>query len=306
MLPLNMTGKFLISLDCEGKWGVADHLYGKNDKLTARSLDQAYGFIFDLLERHEIKATFAFTSLFSVEEEVIHSYKADFSEMCAMGFDWYAPLVLMLNNQRYDGWIGKDYFRRALHAGHEIGWHGFSHHALDDTCHPDVVDFEISNGIRVADMHGIQLDGLIFPRNRVGNQQKLKKAGFKRYRMARQQMDPISENPWHRLLNEFNIFAKGQTIQSKADDVLTAIPPGEFLNWPSGARSLIPNAITISRWKSILSDASSTGSIVHLWMHPHNLITAPRMMELFEAVIKEASKLIREKRLQNICFNDIG
>lgn len=301
-----MTGKFVISLDCEGKWGVADNLPGKNNRIDAKSLDQAYGFIFDLLEKYEIRAVFAFTSLFTVEEAVVQSYADEFTELCALGFAWYAPMALMVKNREYDGWIGKNYFSRALRAGHEIGWHGFSHHTLEDSIHPNVIDFEIVNGIRVAEMHGIKMDGLIFPRNRVGNLQKLKSAGFTGYRMARQQIDPLSGNPWYRLLNEFNVVAKSQVVQSKDSGDLTAIPPGEFLNWPSGARSLVPDAITIARWKSILVDASSTGGVAHLWLHPHNLITAPRMMNLLEIVVKQASKMIGEKRLQNLCFNDMG
>ena len=300
-----MTGKFLLSLDCEGRWGVADNLHGRNNKINARSLDRAYGFIFDLLDKYEIRATFAFTSLFTVDEEVLQSYAGKLSQMSAMGFDWYAPISSMLKNMEYDGWIGEGYFYHALRSGHEIGWHGFSHHTLENSVHPAVIDFEISNGITVAGLHGIKMDGLIFPRNRVGNIQKLKNAGFTSYRMARQQIDPMSGIPWYRLLHEFNVVAKSQVVQEKGADDLVAIPPGDFLNWPSGARSLVPDAITIARWNSILNDAASTGGVSHLWLHPHNLITAPRMMDLLEAVVKQASRMIREKRLQNLSFNDI-
>lgn len=300
-----MPGKFILSLDCEGKWGVADNLYGRNNKIDAKSLDHAYGFIFDLLDKYNMRAIFAFTSLFTVEEDVVQSYADEFTEMSANGFGWYAPIASMLKNREYDGWIGNGYFSRALRSGHEIGWHGFSHHTLEDSIDPSIIDFEISNGISVAEMHGIKMDGLIFPRNRVGNLQKLKSAGFANYRMAKHQIDPMSGNPWFRLLNEFNVFAKSQVVQGKDSGDLVAIPPGEFLNWQSGARSLVPDAITIARWKSILDDASSAGGVAHLWLHPHNLITAPRMMNLLEVVVKQASRMIGEKRLENLCFNDM-
>ena len=62
-----LTARFILSLDCEGKWGVADHLTPANHaQLTDAKLREAYRSILDLLDRYAIPATFAYVGCFSL------------------------------------------------------------------------------------------------------------------------------------------------------------------------------------------------------------------------------------------------
>ncbi len=65
-----MAAKFILSLDCEGKWGVADGLTAKSREMLADDrLEAAYNQIVRLLDEHGIAATFAFAGLFSQSAE---------------------------------------------------------------------------------------------------------------------------------------------------------------------------------------------------------------------------------------------
>ena len=59
-----MPGIFILSLDCEGKWGASDHI-NNHHKLhfTNERLNQAYRNILNILKKEEIKGTFAFVGV---------------------------------------------------------------------------------------------------------------------------------------------------------------------------------------------------------------------------------------------------
>ena len=65
-----MSARFILSLDCEGKWGVADLLRKIDSRtLSEDSLRTAYGGIVALLDRLDIASTFAFVGLFGETPE---------------------------------------------------------------------------------------------------------------------------------------------------------------------------------------------------------------------------------------------
>ena len=68
-------GVFTLSLDCEGLWGVADHLGASTASINQNSLSEVYTYIEDVLSHHSIKATYAFTTLFTQDEADILKYK---------------------------------------------------------------------------------------------------------------------------------------------------------------------------------------------------------------------------------------
>jgi hypothetical protein len=85
-----------------------------------------------------------------------------------------------------------------------------------------------------------------------------------------------------------------------------AIPSGTFLNWRHGPRRAIPKSITMRRWTNVLKHAVSTGGVAHLWMHPHNLITAKGQVEFFEDAISRVAEfrnsgLIEVKTQSDYC-----
>jgi hypothetical protein len=65
-------------------------------------------------------------------------------------------------------------------------------------------------------------------------------------------------------------------------------------------RSLVPVAVTIQRWKSLLRSAAAQGGYVHMWFHPHNLITAPAMKVAFAEIMREVGRMVRTGDLVNL------
>lgn len=292
-----MKGVFTLSLDCEGKWGVADSLEGRNALITKEALDFAYKYICDTLSANDIRASFAFTSLFSVEEDRIISYFENFSSYCNQGYDWFRPICAMMKTGKLEGWVGKSYFDRAINEGHEISWHGFSHHSLADVVSKELVIYEAQEGRRICQENRVEVCSMVFPRNAVGHIELLRSFGFEVYRDGG--AAGWASSKYFRLLDEFNFMKKSSRLRGDG----FVLPSGNFLNWPAGFRSIVPRDLTVRRWKGMLDDAVNCGGEVHLWFHPHNLITAPSMMEVFREVIEYVGKLVKTGGL---CVKTMG
>ena len=300
-----MKGKFTISLDCEGKWGVADHLRKYGHKITQASLSEVYGWIFELLESYSIRASFAFTSLFACPEEIILDFRSDFKGLLEGGDSWYSSIHEMVENRATDGWVGHSFMRAAVAGGHEVCWHGFSHRTLGADCPRDSLRFELESGQKVSRQLNLEFSGIVFPRNEVGNLCELEKLGLRYFRESKENVSPWYRSRILRSLAEFNILSRAQENNLKDDSGMRRIPAGEFLNWPYGARAKIPDSVTVKRWRRILDDAELHGRCAHIWLHPHNLITAPRMRNTFSEVLRMASCRIRDDALVNATMSEL-
>jgi hypothetical protein len=106
------------------------------------------------------------------------------------------------------------------------------------------------------------------------------------------------------LLGEFNIIDRGSDELPKKCNGWFISPAGNFLNWPSGVRSLVPVPITVRRWKSMLRHAVETGGYLHMWFHPHNLITAPAMADSFTHIMSYVGELVRSGDLLSLTIEE--
>ncbi|OLT14206.1 hypothetical protein BJF78_19580 [Pseudonocardia sp. CNS-139] len=89
------------------------------------------------------------------------------------------------------------------------------------------------------------------------------------------------------LAAELDLWARPDT-----DPLLRApleVPAGYFLNWLSGARRVVPPALTRLRVRRLLERAERTGGVVHLWTHPENLATAPATLGLLRGVLADVA-----------------
>nr|WP_241878969.1 hypothetical protein [Psychrobacter sp. PraFG1]UNK05611.1 hypothetical protein MN210_01625 [Psychrobacter sp. PraFG1] len=126
-------GVFTLSLDCEGLWGVADHLGSSTQSINQNSLSEVYSYIDDVLSHHSIKATYAFTTLFTQDEANILKYKDSIQSYINEQDEWYKHIFNTLHNGNLDGWLGREFYLQAKKNSHEIAWHGFTHHPLGET-----------------------------------------------------------------------------------------------------------------------------------------------------------------------------
>ncbi len=125
-----MTGTFLITFDCEGKWGLADCLDDHHRAaLTNDNLSETYQLIIDILNRYEIKGTFAFVGAFTMSPDEYLANKEWFSQdVFINGKAWLQDFRNDIARSCFEGWFNpKPIEMVEKEQVHEIAWHGFTH-----------------------------------------------------------------------------------------------------------------------------------------------------------------------------------
>ena len=298
------TGVFTLSLDCEGLWGVADHLGAATQSINQSSLSEVYRYIEDVLSHHSIKATYAFTTLFTQDEADIIKYKDIIKTHINEQDEWYKYIYSALQNENLNGWLGRDFYLKAKQNGHEIAWHGFTHHPLGQSTKENIVEFEVAESLKIFKKESLSVNSIVFPRNDVSHLQLLNNSGFNVYRKGVIEQSRLHSNKYYRVLDELNILKPSQKFKQSKNNPMISLPAGYFLNWPNGPRRLIPSEVTYKRWDHILRSASRKSAQAHMWFHPHNMITAPKMRNTFESIIKNVSTKIQNGEVVNLTMDE--
>ncbi|MEY4766853.1 MAG: hypothetical protein RI907_3526 [Pseudomonadota bacterium] len=302
---MNTAGAFTLSLDCEGFWGLADQPADVGGGLIHdASLAQAYGFLDEVLDRHGVRATAAFVSCFAAPTEAVRAQLPLMEAMAALVPGWFDAILPMVRSGQWGGWHGRAYFQRLASRGHEMAWHGTTHMCLADSTPVKAVELELQLLQALRPELGAQpLESVVFPRNEIGHLGLLRQAGFKVYR---QRPPEGLRGRLTSLAREWNMLERANAERPRAHQGWAALPCGLFLNWPSGVRAMVPVGVTVQRWRSALRHAAHTGRDVHMWFHPHNLITAPAMRFTFEAVMAEVSTLVKSGDLVVRTMSELG
>jgi hypothetical protein len=189
-----------------------------------------------------------------------------------------------------DGWFLPGALDLVRASGlHEVACHGFSHIPLEESM--ALTRHELASAVRIARRRGIVLRTLVYPRNRVAFTELLPEYGFWGYR-SRLETLPGVLGRVAGLLRELNVGERAQTdARHPPATPPVPIPSGYFLNWRLGLRAAVPSAITIARWSTILTDAVRRGGVAHVWLHPHNLVSAPSTFEVLFGVIDAVCRL---------------
>lgn len=261
---------FILSLDCEGKWGAADHLGAEHrETLSDARLETAYRGIIDLLERYEIAATFAFVGAFTWSRE---NARLDLIRALSRHAPGYfdGALADMATGQ---GWFG-EWAVEMLPERHEVALHGATHlpwGAIDER----TARLELELLAAMPKVAGAET--YVFPRNQVNHVHLLRTIGIASWREARHRSRLGS------LLTEFNPYPA-------PDAVGGAIPAGHFVNWRRGARRFVPPALSQFRARTMLARAAHRGEIVHYWTHPENIASAPATLDVLERILAEVAE----------------
>ena len=265
------------------------------------SLAQAYGLISRLLDVNEIKATCAFVSAFAAGAEALRAHVPLLRKLASQSPAWFAHVLPAIEHGRIDGWFGEAFYSDLRAAGHEMAWHGATHLSLADHTSAEAVVLELQLAARLFEALGHSPQTIVFPRNLVGHLDQLQRAGFQTYRAR----PPAGfTGRLSGLINEWNVLDGRVQAKPHTQHGWHISPAGFFLNWPSGARSLVPVAVTVSRWKSLLHAAVEQGGYVHMWFHPHNLITAPAMQGAFEQIMNEVGQLVRSGDMASLTMSE--
>lgn len=278
-----MAARFILSLDCEGKWGLADMLKPSHRcDLSEERLRSAYGSIIRLLDEFDLPATFAFAGAFSQSPQGFARIRPVIEALSRTASDYLSPALKDIDETNGDGWHGHRLVEAAASArvSHEIALHGVTH----------VPWTQMDSAFVEAEMRLFEsLEGpvrdsrtFVYPRNLVAHEEMLARHGFAGFRMARSGRSRLGS-----LMSEFNLFEASEQPCRRED--LVRIPAGYFLNWRSGLRRLVPAWVTRARARRLLDHAASGNGVVHYWLHPENIATAPATLELLRLLLSDVA-----------------
>jgi peptidoglycan/xylan/chitin deacetylase (PgdA/CDA1 family) len=289
-----MPGTFIISFDCEGKWGMADGITEHHNRVITRdALVRAYERLIALLDLYQMPATFAFVMAFVLTGEERHLLSDSFGDVTVEDQNWMRHYREAEACGVLDGWFCPEALELVrARPQHEVGCHGFRHIPLAAVARDEVMR-ELAAASKVAAIKQLKLETFIFPRNQVGHLDALASHGYVGYRAAPK---AARNGRVTNLAREFNVFGRAQ--ETPVPNRMVPIPSGYFLNWRSGLRRLVPPRATDLRWKSILEDAVRRDRVAHLWLHPHNIIDGPATFESLERVLAHVALLQGRRGLQ--------
>ena len=99
-----MSGVFIISFDCEGKWGVADHLDARiEESFTTANLLQNYRDLLALLGEHGLCATFAFVGAYTLSAEAFLDRRVEYEPL--LSSSWCREFAAALQRGQLEGWF---------------------------------------------------------------------------------------------------------------------------------------------------------------------------------------------------------
>ncbi len=328
-------GVFTMSFDCEGLWGPSTLTSSLRQRITQENLVAAYQGLRDVLDQHELRATFAFVGAFVLTPDEVRQHPEWFETASGRQWPRTQEFLEAVAKGQTSGWLGPECLEIIREAGgHELGTHGFQHIALRDHALTRA-DFEreLSLAAAVGRLRNFTPRTLIFPRNQVGFLDTLESAGitgFREYIGMKRLSLPLPESlqtRWDALAalgREIKLWQKPQphpapiatpnhSRPSESEHLLQfsatgrtshssaiAIPAGYFLNWRVGLRRQIPLKLSVARWSRMLAQAAKHGGMVHLWSHPHNFITGDRQLEFFGGILREAANWVRRGDLLNL------
>ena len=118
-----MTATVILSFDCEGKWGVADHLTREHQStLSDASLKEAYRSVVGVLDEFAISATFAFVGCF------VRQF-SDLDRLRLLDIAEHLPYLRAAAGriqERDQGWSAP-WAIDMVSVAHEIALHGVTH-----------------------------------------------------------------------------------------------------------------------------------------------------------------------------------
>ena len=277
---------FIISLDVELLWCFLAHPASTAAHLLKKDSNKGRGCVDTLLnifEKHNIPATWAvvghlFLDHCECEDGIPHKDMPRFKD------DWYSADPCT-DIQRDPLYYGRDIVEKILsnRIEHEIGYHSFSHVVFSE-CSREVAEAEIKKGVKLAKEFGFMLKSFVFPENKIGHIDILKKYGFKIYRGYNLAGKSVGKSLPVRGVN----FALSKII----------IPPVEPI-WRDGIWELpssmmffdtLFSSTLVLRAELGIRKAIKEKKISHVFLHPENLVVNPVLEKKLDKLLAFVAK----------------
>lgn len=266
-------GSVIISIDAELAWGFVD--FPKLPMHRLRRAREMWMQLSDLLEKHEIPATWAIVGHLFLEQ--CNGRHPDHPA----GAEWFRqdPGGTVDTDEI---WYAPDLIEYVIDAdvGHDVGSHSFSHVNFenDDTSRQTALT-ELRMCQDIADEWSLEMSSFVFPRNRVGHPDVLCEQGFTSYRVTKPEtwyQETVIE-PIVKLVNGSPAGATPPTVTPTLDDQgLVRIPASLFLfgfeGRPRDLMSMVWTDPVLRMAKRGIDRAAATDELFHIWLHPNNII----------------------------------
>jgi len=281
-------GTLIISYDCEGVWGMLDKLDSLDESVfNKNSLVSLYKEVIRLHEDFGIPATFAFVGALISTKDEFQTMRKKFQQARSINA-WCAKLdSVSCKFSEQDIHIPEllDLVKSSK-VNHEIATHGYSHVIMNDELDDVSLSFELEGIKRNSELKNLEISTVIFPRN-VVSYKFLDRADYIHgFRAPPKQYAPLSHKSVKRafsLLKEFWPICRSEKFSMYGTKKV--IPGDFFVNWRSGLRRLVPVWLTILRFRFSLKHACKHDGVVHIWLHPHNLLTGSDQLKLLSCML---------------------
>lgn len=284
---INNTGKLIISLDFELRWGLRDHGHSNETNKSILGVWEVIPKMLNMFHKYEVKATFAVVGfLFAANKTEILKFspepKPKYINQKLSPYSGY--LNLIGEDEQCDKYhFASELVNKIKHnTNHEIATHTFSHYyCLEEGQTKESFEADLLSAIEIAKNHGIKIKSIIFPRNQV-NEFYLsicQKYGITSYRgnekawyyRAERRIDETLFKRVFRLIDSY-INISGHNCyppQGIGNSDISNIPSSRFLRPYSPKFKYIEN-LRLKRITKSMDFAAKEGLIYHLWWHPHN------------------------------------
>ena len=260
-------GTVVFSVDAELGWGFHDLSDPPTDRVAAGR--DGWLRALSLFEMHGVPATWAVVG---------HLYAGGCDrrhEDHPVGSEWF--------HRERDQWRDRPDLRfgrsliaavRDADADHELASHTYSHVQFGDATRA-VARAEVERSVAAAREFGVDTHSFVFPRNDVGHRSVLADAGIACYRGP----NPAPESSVEKLRNALVSARPPPLVQPSRDEHgLVNVPASLYLygfeNRPRDIVTSVRGDPIVRQVEAGLDAAAESDGVLHLWLHPNNLVDA--------------------------------
>jgi peptidoglycan/xylan/chitin deacetylase (PgdA/CDA1 family) len=196
-------------------------------------------------------------------------------------------------------WYGRDLLEavRGAGAAHEIATHTFSHIIVDDPgCSAAVFSSELAKCAELQQAAGLPpLRSIVYPNNTIAHLDVLPQYGLTAFRGR--------EAGWHfhaphalrrpaaLLFRALPFQPPVYTLRPQPGVPLVDVPASMVLLAYDGVRRWLPDVSRVRQAQRGLRAAARQGRVFHLYFHPYNLASSPRMLRVLETILQSVSRM---------------
>lgn len=313
-------GRFVISLDFELHWGVRDVWSVDQYRANLLGVREVVPRLLEVFTARGIKATWATVGFLMAEsrEELIEHMPVERPCYQDPRLDPYAALEETGDGEHDDPFhFAPSLVRMIADApGQEVATHTLSHfYPLEPGASAEAFAADLDGALALAGARGLSISSIVFPRNQVSSaalricaaRGLIAFRGTERawYHNPRAGTSPLSARAM-RLLDAYVPLGAHHLQQPHEVEGLVNVPASRFLRSVHGAPGRL-DALRVSRIDQAMTRAARSGTLFHMWWHPHGFGAEPsENLAVLGRILDRFERLRQDSRLESMTMSDIA